>query len=78
MRLVKLTIKDQGHYYIGEEIAAKLLSSDLSKPMAINGLIKFAGDLKQEHDAVYKRLAIFEHTEFTLERAKTEDVETIK
>jgi len=75
MRLVKLTIKDQGHYYIGEEIAAKLLSSDLSKPMAINGLVKFAGDLK-EQDAIYKRLAIFEHTEFTLERAETEDVET--
>ena len=75
MNLVKLSINNGlawQSYFIGEQSAIDILTSNLSTPIALNGLVKYLP--QPEGDAVYERLAITEYTQFTLERAKPEEV----
>jgi hypothetical protein len=86
MSLVKLTIddgvdrdmSDSGIYFIPHRTANELLSSDLEKPIELNGLIRYVIQDSANTDADYRRLTIDTNTEFTLSRAKSTDVPTIR
>jgi hypothetical protein len=73
--LVKIKIKgDDQDYFIGTGIAATLLSTCLKVPYALNALEEYESDFT----AVYKRMVFNSQSEFTLERAKPEDVKGYK
>jgi len=75
VNLVKLQINNglaYQTYFIGEQTAFDILTSNLETPIAVNGLVKYLP--QPEGDAVYKRLAITEYTDFLLSRAKPEEV----
>lgn len=67
-----------GIYYVENEVAKKMLDEDLELPFAFNGLIKQLDSENGEDVGEYKRLALFENTQFRLQKVDETEVPKTK